>query len=374
MNQCASGVKVLMVAVLIVGLSLYINAQVAWAQDEGTAEGIQLRSAQLQDAIQVQRNHESRLFSLPGVLGVGIGLTEDGDEVAIHVYFNPDVPSASHSAIPRHLDNMPVRILETDDIVARDAGDPGHRQVFNRPVPMGVSTGNPNGIFAGTLGFRAVRAGNPNAVGYVTNNHVAAASGPSLCVAQLNPANLPAFGLDQCQPGLLDPASGGSCTPGGRPQIGDLVQVVPIIMGGVFENVVDAAFVSSTRNLVDKSIRDIGAPSPNIVIFPALNQTVQKSGRTTGFTQGTITTINGTFNVNYGAACGTAKFVGQMAITALGSFSAGGDSGSLIVTTLLDSAGRKRPVGLLFAGSTTSTIANPIVSVMGALGVLVDAQ
>jgi hypothetical protein len=372
MKQCASGVKVLMVVVFIVGFSLCISAKLALAQEEGTPEGIQLSSAQLQAAIQVQRYHEAMLFSLPGVLAVGIGLVEGRADVAIHVYFNPDVSGASHFSIPRQLDDMPVRILETGEIVARAPAD--HQQVFNRPVPMGVSTGNPNGTFAGTLGFRAVRIGNTNEVGYVTNNHVAAASGPNLCVAQLNPTNLPAFGLDQCQPGLFEPASGGSCTPGGRTRIGDLIQVVPIIMGASFENVVDAAFVHSDRTWVDKNIFELGTPSPNIVVFPCLSQIVQKSGRTTGFTQGTITTINTTVTVNYGPGCGTAKFVAQMVITAVGSFSAGGDSGSLIVTTLLDSAGRQRPVGLLFAGSTSTTIANPIVSVLGALGVLIDAQ
>jgi hypothetical protein len=35
---------------------------------------------------------------------------------------------------------------------------------------------------------------------------------------------------------------------------------------------------------------------------------------------------------------------------------------------------RKRPVGLLFAGSSVSTIANPIVSVMRAFGVMIDTQ
>jgi hypothetical protein len=373
MKQRVVYFKICLAAVIIISLSLCIDVSLASAQEAlGTPEGIQLRGAQLQAAMQVQKTHEPMLFSLPGVLGVGLGLTEAGDEVALHVYFNADAPGAAEFAIPRQLSGMALRVMPTDEIVARDGGA-GHQQVFNRPVPMGVSTGNPNGPFAGTLGFRAVRVGNTNAVGYVTNNHVAAASGANLCVAQLNPANLPAFGLDQCQPGLLEPAAGNSCTPGGRPPIGDLVQAVPIIMGQSFENVVDAAFVSSTRNLVDKTVRDIGAPSPNVILFPALNQIVQKGGRTTGFTQGTITTINGTFNVNYGTGCGIAKFVGQMAITP-GTFSAGGDSGSLIVTTLVDSANRKRPVGLLFAGSSASTIANPIVSVMGALGVLIDVQ
>ena len=69
---------------------------------------------------------------------------------------------------------------------------------------MGVSTGNVNGTFAGTLGARVFRIGMSDTVGYITNNHVATAADPSLCPAQLNPAHMPAFGVEQGQPGLLD--------------------------------------------------------------------------------------------------------------------------------------------------------------------------
>jgi hypothetical protein len=87
---------------------------------------------------------------------------------------------------------------------------------------------------------------------------------------------------------------------------------------------------------------------------------VKKSGRTTGLTTGTITAVNVTVDVTYSTQCGIgsqkARFVNQIAIGP-GGFSAGGDSGSLIVE---DVATCPRAVGLLFAGSSTITIANPI--------------
>jgi hypothetical protein len=62
---------------------------------------------------------------------------------------------------------------------------------------------------------------------------------------------------------------------------------------------------------------------------------------------------------------GTARFVDQIVIVGDGpSFSDSGDSGSLIVTRP-----GKRATGLLFAGSNTHTIANPIQEVLSALGV-----
>lgn len=54
----------------------------------------------------------------------------------------------------------------------------------------------------------------------------------------------------------------------------------------------------------------------------------------------------------------TALYVGQLAVSGA-SFSAPGDAGSLLVTT--DNA---RPVGMLFAGNGTLTLANPIQSVL----------
>jgi hypothetical protein len=92
-------------------------------------------------------------------------------------------------------------------------------------------------------------------------------------------------------------------------------------------------------------------------------------GRTTGLTSGVISAVNVTLNVSYNTACGigsqTAKFTGQIMISGAG-FSAGGDSGSLIVEDCLP---YPRPVGLLFAGSDTVTIANPIGNVLSSLKV-----
>ena len=62
-----------------------------------------------------------------------------------------------------------------------------------------------------------------------------------------------------------------------------------------------------------------------------------------------------------------ARFVDQIAISP-GDFSAGGDSGSLIVTN--DAS--RNPVGLLFAGSSTRTLANRIDLVLNRFSVTVD--
>ena len=102
---------------------------------------------------------------------------------------------------------------------------------------------------------------------------------------------------------------------------------------------------------------------------------VQKYGRTTGFTTGSINAVNVDVDVCYFPLTETicfpgyqAHFVNQFSIPD-GSvpFSAAGDSGSLLVTT-----GSNNPVGLLFAGGDGLTIANPIDAVLQRFSVTID--
>jgi hypothetical protein len=114
-------------------------------------------------------------------------------------------------------------------------------------------------------------------------------------------------------------------------------------------------------------IEDIGVPSSSVVA-PSPGLGVAKSGRTTGFTTGTIGSINTSVSVQYQQGCGQGKkfvvsYTGQVVINS-STFSAGGDSGSLIVTN----NAAHNPVALLYAGSSSSTIGNPIGEVLSKLG------
>ena len=92
-----------------------------------------------------------------------------------------------------------------------------------------------------------------------------------------------------------------------------------------------------------------------------------KYGRTTNLTRGRIEAINATVAVDYGV--GVALFVQQILISGDG-FASGGDSGAVIV---LDRHRRiRRPVGLLFAGSSTIAVANRIDLVLRRFGVVMD--
>ncbi|HET6936118.1 MAG TPA: hypothetical protein VFI72_14850, partial [Candidatus Angelobacter sp.] len=107
------------------------------------------------------------------------------------------------------------------------------------------------------------------------------------------------------------------------------------------------------------------APPSGTVAAPVASQPVAKSGRTTGLTCSSVLATNTTVIVGYDSSCGgstafDAYFNNQVIVNG-GSFSAGGDSGSLIVTS--DTA---RPVALLYAGNSTSTAGNPLADVLAA--------
>ena len=120
----------------------------------------------------------------------------------------------------------------------------------------------------------------------------------------------------------------------------------------------------------DGAILEIGTISSETVAA-RLKQAVKKSGRTTGLTSSTVSGLNATVSVTYDDECAgstafTKTFRRQIIIKNLGSkFLAGGDSGSLMVENVKSNP---RAVGLLFAGSSTLAVANPIDEVLNFFG------
>jgi hypothetical protein len=230
-----------------------------------------------------------------------------------------------------------------------------------RPALLGYSVGHP-AITAGTIGARVIDA---NGLYVLSNNHVLANS------------NGAAVGDPTLQPGTFD---GGTAAD----QIGTLFAFKPIDFSGG-NNTIDAAIALTDANNVGNSTpADDGYGTPSGTIFGDANDDrvfddknallglhVQKFGRTTKLTHGTITGINASVDICYEVVfifcTKAAHFVDQLVITPAG-FSDGGDSGSLIVT---DDA-NKSPVALLFAGSNTETIGNRIDLVLNHFNVSVD--
>jgi hypothetical protein len=297
----------------------------------------------VQEAIGVQDRHTPGLWSIPDVMGTGVGVGPDGLPV-IKVFTR----RAGVQGIPQWLEAIPVDVEVIGEVFALQSTGDCPQGLCPRPSPIGVSTGHPD-ITAGTISARVKDAGGN--VYALSNNHV---------YANMNNAHK---GDNVLQPGKYD---------GGDPNnpahvIGTLYDFEPIKFSlGV--NYIDAAIAKSSKEFLGQStLTPAGYGIPNSsVVEPSVNMHVQKYGRTTYLTHGTVSAINVTVRVSYGTGK-SANFYDQIQISP-GGFSAGGDSGSLIVT---DDA-NKNPVGLLFAGSSTTTIANRIQRVLDRFNVTID--
>jgi hypothetical protein len=109
------------VALLGLLILLGLGPVLAFSQQYGREKkGTKMDEGQLRRAEKVLASNEAKLMGVPGVVGVGMGLTEKGDRPAIHVYVNTQSTGGTIPiAIPKEIDGVTVRIMETDEIKSR---------------------------------------------------------------------------------------------------------------------------------------------------------------------------------------------------------------------------------------------------------------
>ncbi len=239
------------------------------------------------------------------------------------------------------------------------------------PVKLGSSGGNvldvgTNVCCIGTLGSLISRGG----VTYIlSNNHVLARS------------SVAANGEQIGQPGASQCFSNESVVASLTQQATLAPAGTTVGRTGAAPSNVDAAIAQVGVGTVDATgtILDLGAagatsiadapPSATLAVPATVltaNTQVAKSGRTSSLTCSTLSSVSANIQVAYETACGSnvtafnAQFANQVVVNG-GTFSEPGDSGSLIVT-----ADQARPLALLYGGSTTSTVGNPIQDVLTA--------
>lgn len=224
---------------------------------------------------------------------------------------------------------------------ARSLGETGRV----RPLRPGISVAH-EAVSAGTLGAFVERDG---AIFLLSNHHVLVGDSGQL-------------GDPVLQPGPFD---GGSLP---QDRIGSLADLVPLAPGQPAR--VDAALAALETEIGFETAYPAG-PMTGVVEAEG-GEAVDKVGRTTGLTAGTVTAIelDGVL-VDFGPGLGTLSFDGQVEVESSGSepFSAGGDSGSLVYRP-----DTREGLGLLFAGSDQGgpnglglTYLNPVSAVLEAL-------
>lgn len=317
--------------------------------------------------IAVQKDVTPDLMKLPAVLGTAVGL-DDAGQTTLVIYVDQDSPARAEivRAMPPQIRGVGVKIEQTEKFRAF-AGRPtggssgvSHTAKQSPPIQLGTSGGwsydLANGYCCGgTLGSLIQVGG----VQYIMSNyHVFESdivSGGNNIVANT--------GDPIIQPGLIDV----SCNSANAQVVGTLVKLNSLPNSNVD---VSVAQVSSGMVSPSGAILGIGTISASTV-SASLRQGVKKSGRTTGLTSSSVSGLNATISVTYDNECagGTAftkTFTGQIVVSNKGSkFLNAGDSGSLMVENV---STNPRAVGLLYAGSSTSAIANPINAVLQFVG------
>src|SRR4051812_34933813 len=301
----------------------------------------------------------------PEVLGTAVGIDESG-RTSLLVYVDQDATKAGEviQNLPRDLRGVKVQIQLTDKFrsMARPGGGGGtsHTAKQTPPIQLGTSGGwskdLANGYCCGgTLGSLISIGGVQH---ILSNYHVFEAD-----IVSGGNGTVATTGDPVIQPGLIDV----NCSAANAQTVATLVKKSSLPNSNVDCSI---AKVNSGMVKTDGSILEIGTISSQTV-GASIGQAVKKSGRTTGLTRSSISGLNATISVSYENECagGTAftkTFTGQIVVSNSRSrFLDSGDSGSLMVE---DVATNPRAVGLLFAGSNTTAIANPIGQVLSFLG------
>jgi hypothetical protein len=315
------------------------------------AVNLEMTNPQVQAVMAVQDRHTRQIMQDPNVVGTATGVNADG-QLCVKIY----LAKATQVPTPVDLDGVPVDVEITGKFVAMA----GNKTKQTPPISLGTSGGwrydLANGYCCGgTLGS-LVKIGTTQYI--LSNYHVFRAD-----IVSGGNSRVATNGDPIIQPGLIDV----NCTASSAQNVGTLAGSASLPGSNV-----DCAIAQVISGMVqtDGRILGIGTLSATTVAA-SVNQKVKKAGRTTGLTRSTVSALNGTVSISYENECagGTAftkTFTGQIMVTNRSSkFLAGGDSGSLMVQDVTTSP---KAIGLLFAGSTSIAVANPINSVLSFLG------
>ena len=307
----------------------------------------------IEELVSRKREVEAKFLAMSGVTAVDVGYKEVGgvltDRLAIRVHVQKKGGRiAADQRVPAEIDGIVTDVLERSyelqvaeqaiDVTAM--ADTTHYATLQGGVSMGPSRVVNGSIFAGTLG--AIVVDNvTNAHAALTNFHVACVdAGWHVGDRMVQPSRIDTGTVPMDEFGAINRATLSANVDGA---------VISIDAGRA-----NACTIAEIGNVAGTKVATLGA-------------NVRKRGRTTGLTYGSIDGISATVNINYGSTIGVRTLSNQVSVRADTTrnplFSDHGDSGSVIV----DDQGFV--VALLFAGSGTSTIGNPIAAVLAELNI-----
>ena len=352
-------VRVALAIAAAVGMQTIVRAQ-------GVPLGLTLDHPQVKAVIAIQKTITPDMMKLPGVLGTAVALNDAG-QTALVIYVDRGASTRDEiiRGLPAQIRGVGVKVELTDKFrafakppSAGGGGGVSHTAIQTPPIQLGTSGGwskdLANGYCCGgTLGSLI----QVNGVQYILSNYHVFESDIVLGGNGI----MATTGDNIIQPGLIDVG----CTAANAQNVATLVQ-----LSSLPSNNVDCSVAQVIPGKVSGAILEIGTIS-STTVGASINQAVKKSGRTTGLSSSKVSGLNATINVAYdnecaGGAAFTKQFTGQIVIANGGSkFLNSGDSGSLMMENVNTNP---RAIGLLYAGSSTSAIANPIGEVLTFIG------
>jgi hypothetical protein len=287
-----------------------------------------------------------------GIQGIGIAeKIADGQRIgdlAIKVYVEKKLPKAKLDAlVPKDL-----RVPGVETKIATDIQEIGlvttqPNTIKVRPAIPGFGVSLASIKDVGTFGCLVRKKGDPTTLYILSNSHVLADEGTGTA------------GDPIIQPGAYDDGAAPADV------IAELTEWVPFkFTSDGYPNTVDAAIAKvKNKSWVTSAIRLIGVPG-GFSTRVTRGMRVQKTGRTTDYTQGIIQDINYRMALDYKQPGGGTGRVGLQDLVLCTRFTDSGDSGSAVLN--MD---KKEPkiVGLHFAGSPSSSIFNKIDNVLSLL-------
>ena len=105
--------KRILIFFMVLGVSFFIVVSLIHAQEstQKLGEGV-VNIQRVEELKEVQARHEDGVMGIPEVVGIGIGLTEDGKDLAFIIYVEKLTPSVK-AQVPDHLEGVPVRMIES---------------------------------------------------------------------------------------------------------------------------------------------------------------------------------------------------------------------------------------------------------------------
>ena len=321
-------------------------------------------------AVQNKVTHE--MMKEPEILGTAAGLDASGAaSLVIFVDKNSKNAGTVKAALPADVGGVPVTVQLTEKFRAfkgkghghgggGSTGGISHTARQTAPIQLGTSGGwrfdLANGFCCGgTLGSLIQVNGSQ----YIMSNyHVMEAD-----IVPGGNGRVATTGDGALLPGLVDVG----CDANSAQNVGTLQTLSSLPNSNVD---VGVAMVIPGMVRTDGAILEIGTLSSQTA-SASIGKAVKKSGRTTGLSRSNISGLNATISVTYENECagGTAftkTYTGQIIVNNSGStFLNSGDSGSLMVEDVTTSP---RAVGLLYAGSSSLAVANPVDEVLQFVG------